>query len=111
MMPSTLRRARFTKERFHSFYANAINHGCINFDTIVSRALSMTLMAAAGNRCGDIAQVLGGFENCFLSYSDVTLMVWEPDQDNSLMTSERSLEQVYANLVARVVIRFAKGHK
>ena len=111
MMLSTLLRAQFTKERFHSFYADAINHGCINFDTIVSRALSMTLMAAAGNRCGDIAQVLGGFEKCFVSYSDVTLIVWEPDQDNSLMPSEWPFEQVYANLVARVVIRFAKGHK
>jgi hypothetical protein len=111
MMPSTLLRARFTKERFHSFYANAINYGCINFDTIVARALSMTLMAAAGNRCGDIAQIIGGFEECFVSYSDITLMVWEPDQDNSLMLSERPFEQVYANLVAKVVIRFAKGHK
>ena len=74
-MPLTLLCARFTKERFHSFYANAINHGYINFDTIVLRALSMTLMAAAGNWCSNVAQVIGGFEKCSMSYSNITLIV------------------------------------
>lgn len=86
---------------------NAINHGCVNFDTIVSRALSMTLMAAAGNRAGDVAQILRGHENCFVSYGDVTLVIWDTNEEDS----NPSLEQMYANLVAGFDIYFAKGHK
>jgi len=71
----------------------------------------MTLMAAAGNRCGDIAQVLGGFEKCFVSYGDITLVIWEPDQVNLVLSPQKRLEQMYSNLVARFVIRFAKGDK
>ncbi len=62
-------------------------------------------------RCGDIAQVLHGFENCFVSYGDIALLIWEPDQPSMALSSEERFAAMYANLMARIPIRFAKGHK
>lgn len=88
------------KDLLLKWFQNALHTGCSGFDVVLSWALPLVMMVALDSRVGDILphDRVHADAGLYMTLGDIHLKLEGNDLDVS-------------NVVAKVIIRFEKGHK
>ncbi|KAG6366236.1 hypothetical protein INS49_000412 [Diaporthe citri] len=90
------------------FLEHYVQHGARSFDLVISRSLSIVLVAALGCRAGDIALTQG---YTGLEYRNIELYLEEEAPSPAGQQQPQRPRPSIRDLRAVVTIEFAKGHK